>query len=751
MLLPRALAAACLLVPLPLLQSTAYAATYCSIPDTPALTAQESGPREGYLAGSGSDGFVDWIHPSPKPAAKEPTAAQRRDYAGFPNLSAVDVVGPDGTPGQKLMATWSTNVDAVMAQTSAMAVSDDGGVTFGPARATPLREAPVQLLDGRMFGTAYYLTRVDARTNELGVHTSTDLGETWTTVKASFTSPDELVGGGVAHGVPIQLPDGTILVTVYARYTATGDKYQAEVYASTDGGKSFARRGVVARSAGTATYNETAVEQTADGSLLAVMRKDGGTYSTLAWSRSTDEGRTWSAVRDLQLSGQSCTVRGVAPRLLLMPNGVLVLSAGRPDDWLALSADGRGDSWTQQRVTYHNRDGVYDAHGSSGYTGLAAVGANRLVQVFDNCKLPGVKTDGTLNETACPASGRFENGSWYAIKRRHLDILTPGAGKIDLAAKHRAGELTLDTTMTWAGPAHPRVRPDGAFDGSTAYWSSAISQGPGEYVMHLDRDYTFSKVGLSLRPGHAASARVYVSQDGSTWGEPVATVTDRVDYALRYQPVTATGRHVKIVVEPAPGCDPEIGDSCAVLNEVELYSTTDTFDNDPIWLRPRGYTSLSAAWVSPYAVGADRALTLSDKSTSLMAKAARTTTASARKTLEFRYRPVSVANSFLFTVTSGSTQAYHLSISKAGSISRYDASARKWSTLAPAGTVGDGWTRIRLEATTSSATLYAGDRQIATLPRTAAVTSMNGYAFSSAGTAPTGDEALFDDVRFEDR
>ncbi|MEU5863380.1 hypothetical protein ABZ815_19580 [Nonomuraea sp. NPDC047529] len=67
------------------------------------------------------------------------------------------------------------------------------------------------------------------------------------------------------------------------------------------------------------------------------MRKDGGTYSTLAWSRSTDEGRTWSAVRDLQLSGQSCTVRGVAPRLLLMPNGVLVLSAGRPDNWLAIS------------------------------------------------------------------------------------------------------------------------------------------------------------------------------------------------------------------------------------------------------------------------------------------------------------------------------------------------------------------------------------------------------------------------------
>ncbi|MER6509704.1 exo-alpha-sialidase [Nonomuraea sp. NPDC001636] len=752
MLPTRALLAACLLAPLPVvLQGTAHAAAYCSIPDTPALTAQESGPREGYLAGSGSDAFVDWVYPSPRPAAKEPTAAQRRDYAGFPNLTAIDVVRPDGTPGQKLIATWSTNVDAVMAQTSGMAVSDDGGLTFGPARSTPLREAPVQLHDGRLFGTAYYLSKVDAHTNELDVHTSTDLGQTWDTAKATFTSPDELVGGGVAHGVPIQLADGTVLVTVYARYTATGGKNQAELYASADGGRTFARRGVIARPAGEATYNETAIEQTADGSLLAVLRKDGGTYSTLAWSRSTDEGRTWSAVRDLQLSGQSCTVRGVAPRLLLMPNGVLVLSAGRPDDWLAISPDGRGDSWTQQRVTYHNRDGVYDTHGSSGYTALAAVGANRLVQLFDNCKLPGVKADGTLNETACPASGKFENGGWYAVKRRHLDVLAPGAGRIDLAAKQRAGELTVETNMTWADARRPRVRPDGAFDGSTAYWSSAVSQGPGEYVLHLDREQTFNRIGLSLRPGHPASASVYVSKDGADWGRPVATVTGRTDYALRHQPVNATGRHVKIVVEATPDCDAEIGPSCAMLNEVELSSTTDTFDNDPIWLRPRGYQSLSAAWVSPYEVGADRALTLSDKSTTLMAKAARTTTASARKTLEFRYKPVSVTNSFLFTVTSGTTSAYHLSISRAGAVSRYDAATKKWTTLAPAGTVGEGWTRIRLEATTSSATLYAGDRQIATLPRTAAVTSMDGYAFSSAGTAPTGDEALFDDVRFEDR
>ncbi|NRQ37916.1 hypothetical protein HII36_39715 [Nonomuraea sp. NN258] len=750
------LAAACLLTAVPALQGTASATTgtanalaYCQIPDTPAVTAQESGPRTGYLLGSATDASVSWVYPSPKPTAKEPTAAQRQDYAGFPSLTAVDVVKPDGTPGQKVIATWSKNVDAGVKQSTALAVSDNGGETFGAPVPTDLREAPIQLHDGRLFATAYYLTKVDAHTNKLNILTSSDLGETWTTTSATFSSPDELTGGGVAHGQPIQLPDGTILVTVYTRYTAAGDRYNSEVYASTDGGRSFTRRGVMARSDATYTYDETAIEQTADGSLLAVMRRDGGTYATLHQTRSTDDGLTWSPVSDLRLGGQSCVVRGVAPRLLLMPNGVLVLSAGRPDNWAAISTDGRGDSWTQQRVTYHNRDGVYDAHGSSGYTGVVAVGANRLLQIVDNCKLPGVNADGRLNESACPAGGRFEHGSWYAIKRRHLDVLTPDAGKIDLANKYRQGELTVDTTMTWSSQNRPRVRPDGAFDGSTNYWSSAVAAGPGEYVMHLDRDYTFTRLGLSLRPGHAASARVYVSKDGQNWGEPVATITGRTDYALRYQAINAAGRHVKVVTDAVAGCDAEIGETCAMLNEVELYSTTDTFDNDPVSIRPRGYQNLSNAWVVPPAVGADRRLKLSDFSTGSMAKATRTTTAATRKTLEFRYYPNTVANSFLFTLTSGTVSPYHLSISKSGSLSRYDASARKWVTLAPAGTVGAGWSRIRLEATTGSAALFVNDRQVATLAASPAASSLSGYSFTSAGTATVGDEALFDDIRFE--
>ncbi|WP_336205356.1 exo-alpha-sialidase [Nonomuraea sp. LPB2021202275-12-8] len=553
-----ALAAACLL---PVLHASPGAAgvAYCPMPqDEPA------GP-----------GTVSWIYPNPAPQEAEPTAEQRQDYTGFPNATALDTVRPDGSPSRHVIVTYSKNIDVVMPYVSAAATSGDDGGTFGPPAWTPLRESPVQLHDGSLFATEYYLTGVDAHTARLGIFTSTGTGETWARTEALFTTPDELESGGVAHGRPIQLADGTILVSAYARYAATGLD-QAEVYGSADGGRSFTRRGVIARPDGQYAYNEAAIEQTADGSLLAVLRREGGTYATLAYSRSTDAGVTWSPPQDLALSGQDCVVRGVAPRLLLMPGGTLVLSAGRPDVWVALSPDGLGHTWERQRVTYHNRDGVYDAHGTSGYTGLAAVGPYRLLQVFDNCKLPGSRRDGTLNETACPASGLFEHGSWYAIKRRHLDIPPPGPGRLDLAELHRDGRLTVDTTMTWASARRPRTRPGGAFDGSTGYWSSAVAAGPGEYVLHLDRVHAFTRIGLSLRPGHAAGARVYVSRDGGAWGSPVLRVTGRTDYALRHLTfdTPVEGRHVKIEIDATAGCDREIGSTCAMLNEVELYSAS---------------------------------------------------------------------------------------------------------------------------------------------------------------------------------
>ncbi|WP_246064351.1 exo-alpha-sialidase [Nonomuraea longispora] len=541
---------------------------YCVLPDQPATS-------EGYLIASASS--PDLVHPFPRPPAREPTASERLEFAGFPNVSVLGASGRGGPPERKVVVTYTTNVDEVVTLTNAAVVSDDGGATFGPPSRTPLRESPIELHDGRFFATEYYPARTGPHTAALGILTSSslDAGESWLRSEATLTTPGDLLPGGAAHGAPIQLADGTILISVYARYSGTG-AYQAEVYSSQDGGTTFTRRGVIATPSEGFGYTEAAVAQAVDGSLLAVLRHDGGKYSTLHQSRSADGGRTWSPARELRFSGLSpdadCVVRGVAPRLLLTPAGVLVLSAGRPDNWLAVSPDGLGETWLEPRVTYHNRDGVWDTHGSSGYTGVAAVGPHRLIQVFDNCKLPGVRPDGLLNETACPAHGRFEHGGWYAIKRRLFTVAPPGAGLLDLGAMRRRGDLTLDTTMRWTSRYRPWTRPAAAFDGSTAYWSGAVAAGRGRYVLRLDRPYSFTRIGLSLRPGHPAGARVYSSRDGRSWGEPALTVTGRTDYAMRYSELRRTGRHVKIVTTPTSGCDPEIGRACSMLNEIELYA-----------------------------------------------------------------------------------------------------------------------------------------------------------------------------------
>lgn len=567
MAMPRAaLAAVFLAAGLPAAHGVTHAGeTFCRLPEFTGRSVPE-GP---YLIDT--DVSPRWIYPYPTPAEREPSSEQRLDFAGFPSVAALDTVGRDGAPVRKLLVTYATNVDKVVTLSSESATSEDGGLTFGPTNRTPLREAPIELRDGRLLALEYYLRRSGPGTAKLGVLSSTSAhDESWVRWDATVSSPDAGASGGAAHGLPIQLADGTILFTAYIRQ-GDSETYQPEVFASDDGGRTFARRGVIAPPQGPFVYNEAALAQTLDGSLLAVLRRDGEPPSTLHQSRSSDGGRTWSPVRPLRIDGQDCLVRGVAPRLLLMPDGVLVLSAGRPYNWLAIAPDGIGEEWRHQTVTYRNSDGVRDVHGSSGYTAVAAVGPHRLIQVFDNCKLPGVRPDGLLNETACPAHGKFENGGWYAIKRRLFTVTAPGPDLLDLAALYRRGALRVETDMRWTRPGRPRSGPAGAFDGSTDYWSSAVAAGPGRYVLHLDRAYAINRIGLSLRPGHAAGARVYVSADGRSWGEPAVTVEDRTDFAMRYHTVARTGAHVMIVTEPTDGCDAEIGDSCSMLNELELY------------------------------------------------------------------------------------------------------------------------------------------------------------------------------------
>jgi hypothetical protein len=446
------------------------------------------------------------------------------------------------------------------------------------------------------------------------------------------------------------------------------------------------------------------------------------------------------------------TLLGISPQLMLMPNGVMVLRSGRPDNWVAISTNGQGTGWVGQ-LTYRNcpSDG-YRFHGSTGNGGIAYRSANRMIVVGDNCELTWA-----CNKTA---ETDFTVDKQNRIWRRFADVLTPDVGRIDLATKYRQGTVTVSGNMADTVAGHPRARVDGAFDGSTEYWSSAVHVGgPGSYVLKLDRTYPLTKVGLSLRNGRVATGRVYTSMDGITWSSaPVASAVNRTHLAMEYFTFTAPvpARYVKVEVDASPRCEAGLGSSCAFLNELELYSTIDSFENDPAGNRPRGFRNLVLSWVSQAeSAGNDSAwaLRVVDNDPNQQARASWIGAASATKTLEFRVKPTALAHSFLFDVlgrTSAGDQvaAYHFAATSAGVLRWYDGSA--WHNLTGAGVVRVGtWQTIRVTATLTSASVSVNGTTVASgIARSRVAASLVGYTFASDGTTSTGDDVYFDDVLF---
>ena len=88
-----------------------------------------------------------------------------------------------------------------------------------------------------------------------------------------------------------------------------------------------------------------------NGDILCFMRTGGsrGKYTPLYLSVSRDDGKSWEPPRPI-------ADRGVWPSACRMENGVLVVTYGRPDNWLAFSLD-NGETWGALIVA--QSDGTY--------------------------------------------------------------------------------------------------------------------------------------------------------------------------------------------------------------------------------------------------------------------------------------------------------------------------------------------------------------------------------------------------------
>lgn len=237
----------------------------------------------------------------------------------------------------------------------------DGTVMGMPMRSRPIEERP-----------GYFTT---------ALFESEDGGETFgEPIEAELHVPDATSGIGHAFAAGplffrsiVQMPDGALLATFYGWFEGDESpvpgqegsfRYRTWLMRSEDRGRHWAYHATVAYDPeiGTEGYCEPVMKLLPDGSLICLLRTGGDNRPyhldnplMAAWSE--DGGLTWTEpVRT--------GFEGVAPDLVVMADGTLACTTGRPGAWLLLSAD-NGHTWSDAFSI--------NAERYSGYTGLCEV------------------------------------------------------------------------------------------------------------------------------------------------------------------------------------------------------------------------------------------------------------------------------------------------------------------------------------------------------------------------------------------
>jgi hypothetical protein len=233
-------------------------------------------------------------------------------YNGFPD----GIVLPDGT-----IRVWYTHgTQHGGTATSVLRSSSDGGKTWSASQATGSVRGIVRLSDGTIVaGTMINVggTSLDAR--RPASMRSTNGGLSWTT--------DGLAAGGAgftAESGPlsmVRLPDNTLLMAVHGR-DKSGTVYSpwyVRYLGSSDGGRTWAVRSSIRSS--TKSYDEPGLAVGTNGHLLTTLRADDATGldGSILLTESTDGGRTWSALRNLQPHASGF------PRAATLPDGSIVV------------------------------------------------------------------------------------------------------------------------------------------------------------------------------------------------------------------------------------------------------------------------------------------------------------------------------------------------------------------------------------------------------------------------------------------
>ncbi len=282
--------------------------------------------------------------------------------------------------GQGLLLTSNPQGSDALLEPYIVRRSTDAGKTWqavpGTEQNSDSPQELVRLADGRILGPSRW-TRLQPDGTLTGKTTILDAtAETFTMHDSTITLPAEFMPAKSGEVLICERhiwaeKDGSITAVAWSRTNQRDAQKRfvvtrhTHLLRSTDLGKTWTHHAHVGLG------GEPAVVRLSDSEWLAVTRPDAH-MSNLLQHRSLDGGKTWKFERTLEEGS-------VMPDLVLMSNGVLACSYGRPVSNLMFSLDG-GRTWRDHRV-------ISD-RANFNYTAIREISAGRLLYMHDG-QIPG--------------------------------------------------------------------------------------------------------------------------------------------------------------------------------------------------------------------------------------------------------------------------------------------------------------------------------------------------------------------------
>jgi sialidase-1 len=284
--------------------------------------------------------------------------------------------------------TWSTP------RTIVDGPEDDRNPAFGQLKNGDILLAYAILHGYDASGLKLSTSPTERRAEGVYVTRSSDGGKTWTKPEISeSTHALQKDGGSLSpYGKIVQLPDGTVLMSVYYQFAdARGN--QEYVFRSHDSGKTWGEPALVGEH-----YNETGLLALADGSVVAALRSEAGGHLAIAFSK--DGGHTWNApaeiTRDKEHPGD----------LIRLKNGDILLTYGernKPFGVEAIVSHDKGKSWdARSKVVLANDAASTDC----GYPSSIQLPNGKIVTIY-------YQVDDPHN---APASAKAKSIVWQVPK-----------------------------------------------------------------------------------------------------------------------------------------------------------------------------------------------------------------------------------------------------------------------------------------------------------------------------------------------